>query len=181
MLKASADEPRLRLADLDGRWRQIEDPGSTQARLRAIDSAVEPLTWVVRKMAAGVLRSSTAPRPTLDFIWDGNRLHERVPGQHRIETRLIEPGADPFRAMDPRGEMFEGAWDWTSDGLRLRWQQHQAHGSNVYRMSLDRRTLIVDHEIQVTALSGLRPIAYRSRFAKDDLPTVASGANSEAP
>lgn len=178
---SAAEETRIRLADLDGRWRQIDDPVATQARLQAIESAVEPLTWVVRKMATGVLRSSTAPRPTLDFVWDGSQLHERVPGEHRIETRLIEPGADPFRAKDPRGEFFEGAWDWTRDGLRLRWQQHQAYGSNVYRMSSDRRTLIVDHEIQVTALSGLRPIAYRSHFTKDDLPAVASDAAPPTP
>lgn len=176
-----APEPRLRLADLDGRWRPIDDPAATQARLIAIDSAVEPLTWVVRKMATGVLRSSTAPRPTLDFVWDGNRLHERVPGQHRIEIRVIEPGAPAFQAKDPRGESFEGAWDWTPEGLRLRWRQPQAHGSNLYRISPDKRTLSVDHTIQVTALSGLRPIVYRSNFAKDDLPAVASDAPAPEP
>lgn len=173
--------PQLRLADLDGRWRQIEDPAVTQARLVAIDTAIEPLTWVVRKMAGGVLRSSTVPRPTLDFVWDGKRLHERVPGQHRIETRIIVPGAAAFQAKDPRGESFEGQWDWTPQGLRLRWQQPQAHGSNLYRISPDKRTLSVDHTIQVTALSGLRPIVYRSHFAKDDLPAVASDAAAYAP
>ena len=59
------------------------------------------------KMASGVLRSSTAPRPTLDFVWDGNRLHERVPGKDRVEARLVAPGAPVFHAllvsgMDPR-------------------------------------------------------------------------------
>ncbi len=176
-----ASEPQLRLADLEGRWRQIEDPAATQARLIAIDAAVEPLTWVVRKMASGVLRSSTAPRPTLDFVWDGKRLHERVPGRHRIETRVVEPGAAAFRAIDPRGEPFEGAWDWTPDGLRLRWEQPQAHGSNLYRISPDRGTLSVDHTIEVTALSGLRPIVYRSHFAKEDLPAVASDAAAQEP
>ena len=174
-------ETQIRLEDLDGRWRQIEDPAATRARLVAIDSAVEPLTWVVRKMASGVLRSSTAPRPTLDFVWDGKRLHERVPGKYRIETRIIEPGAAAFQATDPRGESFEGVWDWAPEGLRLRWQQTQAHGSNVYRISPDKRLLSVDHTIQVTALSGLRPIVYRSLFSKDDLPAVASDAAANEP
>lgn len=164
----------LRLADLDGRWRQLEDEAATRDRMRAIDAAVEPLAWVVRKMAGGVLRSSTAPRPTLDFVWDGRRLHERVPGRSRVEARLIEPGSPPFEAIDPRGERFEGVWDWTSEGLRLRWSQPQAHGTNLYRLSPDKRTLTVAHSIQVTALDGLRPIAYQSRFVKDALPAVAS-------
>lgn len=170
----------MQLAELDGRWRQLEDAVATRDRLAAIDSAVEPLTWVVRKMASGVLRSSTAPRPTLDFVWDGKRLHERVPGQDRVEARLVAPGAPAFTAIDPRGEAFEGVWDWTREGLRLRWRQHQAHGTNLYRLSPDKRTLSVDHTIQVTALDGLRPIAYRSHFAKDALPAVASdGARSD--
>ncbi len=170
----------LALADLDGRWRLLEDATATRDRLAAIDTAVEPLTWVVRKMASGVLRSSTAPRPTLDFVWDGRSLHERVPGKDRVESRRIQPGAPAFQAIDPRGEPFEGAWDWTPEGLRLRWRQHQAHGTNLYRMSQDKRTLVVDHSIQVTALDGLRPIAYRSRFAKDPLPAVASDADRPA-
>lgn len=174
LTSATTASTSMQLVDLDGRWRRLEDAVATRDRLASIDSAVEPLTWVVRKMASGVLRSSTAPRPTLDFVWDGKQLHERVPGQDRIEARLVEPGAASFKAIDPRGDPFEGTWDWTREGLRLRWRQHQAHGSNLYRMSPDKRTLTVDHTIQITALSGLRPIAYRSQFAKDSLPAVAS-------
>lgn len=168
------DPAAMRLADLDGQWRLLESDSDLRARMLAIDVAVEPLTWVVRKMAGGVLRSTTAPRPTLLFVWDGNRLHEQVPGKGRIETRLITPDAAVFTAVDPRGEAFEGVWDWTSAGLRFRWRQSQAHGENLYRMDPDKRNLTIDHTIQVTALDGLRPIAYRSRFAKDALPAVST-------
>ncbi len=173
-VQAPPDPAVMRLADLDGRWRLLESAADTRDRMLAIDFALEPLTWVVRKMAGGVLRSSTAPRSKLHFVWDGERLHERVPGEQRVETRLIAPGAAGFTAVDHRGESFEGAWDWTSDGLRFRWRQHQAYGTNLYRMDPDKRNLTIDHSIQVTALDGLRPIAYRSHFAKDSLPAVSA-------
>jgi hypothetical protein len=172
------DPAVMRLAELDGQWRLLESDSDRRARMLAIDVAVEPLTWVVRKMASGVLRSTTAPRPILLFVWDGDRLHEQVPGKGRIETRLITPDAVEFTAVDHRGEAFEGVWDWTSEGLRFRWRQHQAYGENLYRMAPDKRNLTIEHTIQVTALDGLRPIAYRSRFAKDDLPAVSTAGDT---
>lgn len=172
------DPTVMRLAELDGQWRLLESESDLRARMLAIDLAVEPLTWVVRRMASGVLRSTTAPRPTLRFVWDGERLHEQVPGKGRIETRLITPDAAEFTAVDHRGEAFEGVWDWTTEGLRFRWRQHQAYGENLYRMASDKRNLTIDHTIQVTALDGLRPIAYRSRFAKDALPAVATAGDA---
>jgi len=178
----ATDPAELGLADLDGRWRQIEADVATKDRIASIDSAVEPLTWVVEKMASGVLRSTTAPRATLDFVWDGKQLHERVPGKNDVvEARRIEPGAGHFTAVDSRGESFEGAWDWTADGLRFQWRQHQAFGTNLYRMDGNKRTLTIDHTIQVTALDGLRLIAYRSRFAKDALPIVSAAGGPDEP
>jgi hypothetical protein len=180
---AAASSPKpdpavMRLADLDGQWRLLESESDLRARMLAIDVALEPLTWVVRKMAGGVLRSTTAPRSTLLFVWDGERLHERVPGKQRVETRLIAPGAAEFTAVDHRGDSFSGVWDWTSEGLRFRWRQHQAYGANLYRMDPDKRNLTIDHSIQVTALDGLRPIVYRSRFAKDALPAVSTAGDA---
>lgn len=179
----ATDSAPIALADLDGRWRQIDSEVATKDRIAAIDSAVEPLSWVVQKMASGVLRSTTAPRATLDFVWDGMRLHERVPGKDDIvEVRLIDPGSAHFKAVDSRGESFEGAWDWTTDGLQFRWRQHQAHGANLYRMDRGKRTLTVEHTIQVTALDGVKPIRYRSRFAKVALAAVsAPGAPDDEP
>lgn len=177
----ATDSATIALADLDGRWRQIDSEVATKNRIAAIDTAVEPLSWVVQKMASGVLRSSTAPRSTLDFVWDGKRLHERVPGKNDIiEARPIDPGSTRFKAVDSRGEPFEGAWDWTTDGLRFQWRQHQAHGVNLYRMDDGKRTLTVEHTIQITALDGVKPIRYQSRFAKVALAAVsASGAPDE--
>ena len=37
-----------------------------------------------------------------------------------------------------------------------------------------KRTLTIDHTIQITALEGVHPIVYRSRFSKDALPVVSS-------
>ena len=173
----TAGSATMRLADLDGRWRQLDSDVATQARFASIDSAVEPLTWVVQKMASGVLRSTTAPRPTLHIVWDGERLQERIPGKDKLETRWVDPGTTAVAAVDSRGEPFEGAWDWTTDGLRFRWRQHQAYGANLYRMDHGKRTLTIDHTIHVTALEGVRPIAYRSRFSKDALPAVSSAGD----
>lgn len=174
----SASWPQRRLADLDGRWRQLASPADERDRMKAIDTAVEPLTWVVRKMAGGVLRSTTAPKPELLFIWDGTRLHERVKGAHGDETRLIEPGAGTKSAIDPRGEPFEGAWLWTPEGLRFDWRQRQAYGVNVYRLDEARRELTIDHTIHVTGIDGVRPILYRSRFLKDGLPAVSAASET---
>ncbi len=171
----SASNPSsMRLADLDGRWRKLESGLDESDRLKSIDTAVEPLTWVVRKMAGGVLRSTTAPKPMLHFIWDGARLHERLRGG---EARLIVPGAGPVSAIDSRGEAFEGAWLWTPEGLRFSWRQHQAYGANLYRLDEAKRELTVDHAIHVTAIDGVRPILYRSRFAKDGIPAVSAAGD----
>jgi hypothetical protein len=55
----------------------------------------------------------------------------------------------------------------------VRWQQHQAYGSNLYR--LDGDALVVEHTIHVTALSDVAPIVYQSRFNRSETPRDASG------
>ena len=72
---------------------------------------------------------------------------------------------------------FTWAWTQTPAGLRVRWEQHQAHGSNVYHVDedTDRARLIVRHTINVTALSDVEPIVYVSRFERAETAIRASG------
>jgi len=79
--------------------------------------------------------------------------------------------------IDPRGEAFSSNWLWTESGLRVDWSQKQAYGSNLYRIEHASQTLTVEHQIHVTAMSGIDPIMYRSSFKRDGLPAVAAAAN----
>ena len=172
---SAAVEPSVsKLAALDGRWQLLQSETDERIRIAAIDAAVQPLTWVVRKMAGRVLRSTTAPRPEVHFVWDGRELFERVPGHRGVEARLVDPEAGTSKAIDPRGEPFEGEWRWTSDGLRFRWRQDQAYGENLYRLDASGHALTIDHAIHVTALDGVGPILYRSRFARIEHPSVSA-------
>lgn len=168
------------LADLDGRWVQLDASQDADRRRTAIDTAIQPLSWVVRKMAGGVLHSTTSPDPTFHFVWDGERLQQRLPGKRGVTTRPVLPGAPAATGVDSRGEPFEGRWLWTSDGLAFRWHQHQAHGTNLYRVDPARHELTIDHDIQITAIDGIAPIAYRSRFVQADLPAVSAARAPEA-
>ncbi|MFO0687519.1 MAG: hypothetical protein U0900_02315 [Myxococcota bacterium] len=178
-IAASADEPRalgLRLQDFDGRWTQRDAGRDDVARRAAIDTAIQPLAWVVRKMAGGVLHATTAPESTVHFIWDGARLHQRLEARRGAITRPVEPGAPPTTSTDGRGEPFEGQWIWTPDGLQFSWRQHQAFGANLYRVDPVRHELTIDHSIHVTALEGVQPIRFQSRFIQAGLPAVSAGA-----
>lgn len=165
------------LVDFDGRWIQRDADFDANARRTAIDAAIEPLSWVVRKMAGGVLHATTKPDPTVHFVWDGERLHQRLTGQRGTTTRLVEPGAPATTGQDSRGEPFEGRWVWTRDGLAFEWKQHQAFGTNLYRVDPARHELTIDHSIHVTALEGVRPILFRSRFREADLPAVSAAGD----
>lgn len=168
------------LPDLDGRWIQRDANFDTQARRAAIDTAIQPLAWVVRKMAGGVLHSTTTPEPTVHFVWDGKRLHQRLNGKRGVSTRIVEPGAPAATGHDARGEPFEGRWIWTQEGLQFSWRQHQAYGANLYRVDPARHELTIDHSIHVTALDGVEPILFRSRFVQADLPAVSAAGATEA-
>jgi hypothetical protein len=178
--RAAADERStapFRLSDLDGRWVQHDESRDASARHAAIDTAIQPLSWVVRKMAGGALHTTTAPEPTVHFVWDGKQLHQRLNGKRGVKVRIVEPGGPLATGFDSRGEPFEGQWLWTPDGLQFRWQQDQAHGANLYHLDPGRQELTVIHRIRITALDGIEPIEFRSRFVKADLPTVsAAGA-----
>lgn len=167
------------LSDLDGRWTQRDAIFDGQARRAAIDTAIQPLNWVVRKMAGGVLHSTTTPDPIVHFVWDGRRLHQRLTGKRGATTRIVEPGAPAATGHDARGEPFEGQWVWTREGLQFSWRQHQAYGANLYRVDPARRELTIDHSIHVTALDGVEPILFRTRFVQADLPVVSAGGSPE--
>lgn len=169
-----ARPPGFGLSDLDGRWTQRDVNFDAEARRAAIDTAIQRLSWVVRKMAGGVLHSTTTPDPTVHFVWDGKQLHQRLNGKRGVTTRIVEPGAPAATGLDARGEPFEGQWIWTAEGLQFAWRQHQAHGANLYRVDPARRELTIDHSIHVTALDDVEPILFRSRFVQADLPAVSA-------
>jgi hypothetical protein len=164
------------LSSYQGRWEKIEDDEFDAARLSAIDSAINGLSWIVRRMAAGVLRKTTAPPPEMEFFWDGKRLHQALQGKDRAKSRPVLLDGRLRSGKDPRGVPFSWAWAWTDGGLRVNWEQHQAIGNNVYRIDeRDDHTLVVQHTIQVTAISNIEPIVYLSRFSRTDPPARAAG------
>jgi len=182
MAQAADERPaHFALRDLDGRWLQRDADSDANARRTAIDSAIQPLNWVVRKMAGGVLHTTTAPEPTVHFVWDGERLHQRLTGKRGTSTRPVEPGSPATTGQDSRGEPFEGRWVWTREGLAFQWKQHQAFGTNLYRVDPARHELTIDHSIHVTALEGVLPIVYQSRFREADLPAVSAAGDPVAP
>jgi len=165
------------LALFGGKWKRIADDEAEAARLTNIDDAVEDLTWIVRKMAGGVLKKSTVPPPEMSFTWDGVHLHQLVRSRKGEQQRLVRLGGAPETFVDPRGGDFSSTWIWTELGLQLDWVQHQAHGRNIYRVDARDQTLVVESRIQITAISGVGPIVYRSRFGRAELPAVAAAAH----
>lgn len=170
------------LSAYEGHWQRIETLESDAARKTSIEGAVAKLTWIVRRMAAGVLRRSTSPPPELQFAWDGERLHQGLTDENGGFSRIIDLDGEFRTLKDSRGVDFASAWTWTREGLQLRWEQHQAHGSNLYRLDEDSDTLIVEHTINVTAISNIAPILYLSRFSRTNLPArAAAGLGHIAP
>ena len=170
-LAANAAESTVAdLSGFEGHWQRVEVSESDAARESAIEKAVKGLNWIVRKMASGVLRRSTAPPPELQFAWDGQQLHQGIVGKDGEFSRLIELDGDLRVLKDNRGVDFASAWTWTDQGLRLRWEQHQAIGNNVYRLDEEAQTLTVRHTIIVTAISNVEPIVFQSRFNRTDVP-----------
>jgi hypothetical protein len=162
------------LSGFEGHWQRIEVPESDAARESAIAGAVSGLSWIVRKFARGNLNKSTAPPPELQFAWDGERLHQGLADENGEFSRRIELDG-PLRVLkDSRGVDFASAWVWTGQELRLRWEQHQAYGSNIYRLDEDADILVIEHTINVTAISNIDPIVFHSRFSRSDLPARAA-------
>lgn len=168
------DSIAVDLSAYEGHWQRVEKSESNAARKIAIEKAVKGLSWIVRRMAGGVLRRSTAPPPELQFAWDGERLHQGLADENGGFSRRIELDGQLRSLKDSRGEDFSAAWAWTGEGLRLRWEQHQANGHNLYRLEEDAHTLIVEHTIKVTAISNVAPIVFLSRFSRTTLPARAA-------
>ncbi|MFK7897380.1 MAG: hypothetical protein AB8G23_16190 [Myxococcota bacterium] len=162
------------LSVFQGDWERADSPEAEKERISSIDRAIGDLSWVVRKMAGGVLRSSTKPPSEVHFEWDGAALHQLVDGDQGSFSRPVEIGAEPMEAVDERGDPFTSSWEIGDGGLALSWEQHQAYGTNLYRVAEGGRLLEVEHTINVTALSGVAPIVYYSRFRRGSEAASAS-------
>ena len=165
------------LSDYEGHWLRIEDDEAHEARISAIGHALERLSWIMRRFASPILKKTTTPPAEMSFVWDGQRLYQGVEGKNGRFSRAIDLDGELLVAKDNRGVDFSSAWTWTDSGLRLRWEQHQATGNNLYRINTQDQTLVVEHTILVTAISNVRPIVFLSRFSRTDREQVAdSGA-----
>jgi len=159
------------LAGFEGDWRQVDPDVNDASRLSAIDRAVAGLSWVVRKMAAPALRRSTAPPARMQFIWDGEQLVQRImETEGRNAARVVDPEAGPVAGTDKKGDPTTASWRLTDSVLHLDWTQAQAHGHNIYRVDPETEILIIEHMIQVTAISNVEPIIFVSQFDRSDLP-----------
>ncbi len=157
------------LSSYDGRWHRIDDGESDAQRLSAIDGALTGLSWIMRKMASGVLQKTPRSPRELEFVWDGELLHQGLQGKDQNLSKPVLLDGQLRSGEDPRGVPFAWAWTSTDSGIRVNWEQHQAYGSNLYRIDAgDGRTLIVQHTVNVTAISDVAPIVYLSRFSRED-------------
>jgi len=164
----------------DGRWQRIADESEDAARLSSIDSALEDLSWLVRRMASGILSKSVTPAGEIAFVWDGEALHQRVQGPNGQIDRPVHFDAGPRQQKDGRGEDTTVEWRRTSEGLEVHWTQSQAFGHNVYRLDSDDQILHVEHRIQVTAIDGVDEIVHSARFERESLPAVSSASGHAA-
>lgn len=162
------------LAPYGGQWARIVDDAEDEARLTSIDTATDDLSWLVRKMATGVLKKTTEPPGELAFVWDGDVLRQRVRGPNGEFDRPVVIGTGPQSTTDPRGEETTIEWRRTDQGLEVHWSQEQAFGRNLYRVDEASQTLHVEHRIQVTAIGGIEEIVYGSRFGRLALAPVSA-------
>jgi hypothetical protein len=165
------------LSDYEGHWQRIDDDGGHEARMSAIGHALENLSWIMRKFASPILRKTTTPPIEMNFVWDGQRLFQGVEGKTGSLSRAIDLDGEFVVAKDHRGVDYSSAWTWTDSGLRLRWEQHQAVGNNIYRIDSRDHTLIVEHTIIITAISNVQPIVFRTRFSRI-IPAIAPAAGA---
>ena len=154
----------LPLGSFAGRWQRVEDPEAETARLAAIDAAVADVPWIMRRIAANVLRKNAVPPDAVEFLWDGRVLRQRVTGTNGEFERAVRVDGALEHHTDARGEPFTSRWTWTSDGLEAHWRQAQAVGWTRYRLDDSSGTMVVEQSIQVTALDGIAPIEHRARF-----------------
>ena len=178
-LEPSSDE----LVRFAGRWDQVADADAEVARLENIDAALADLSWLVRKMASGVIRDSTAPPPEVRFTWNGDALaqHLEVDGERFVRPVTLSESAvaeGPRTAREDAVEDGENRWAWRDGRLEVLWTRDQARGFTRFRYDPSDDSLHVDYEIHVTALDGAAPIRYASRFERHAPPSVGTAPRS---
>jgi len=178
---AASAEALTDLSIFEGDWRLVDQERARVHRERAIEDAVSELNWVLRKMAAPRLAESTAPPGRMQFYRRGKQLRQRVVEAKGTRERSVEIGSVPSHARTSDGEPFEAAWSLTGTGLQLDWKQHQAYGSNVYRVDPETGSLIVQQTIQITAIDDVAPIVFESRFDRRATPAVSAQSAAAQP
>ncbi|MEM9176530.1 MAG: hypothetical protein AAGC67_15005 [Myxococcota bacterium] len=168
-----------RLSAYHGEWQRIADDAADDARLSSIDLATGDLSWLVRKMATGVLEKTTMPPGELAFFEEADGLRQHVRGPNGEFERPVAVDAGPTQHTDPGGEETTIEWKRTAEGLEAHWAQSRAYGRNLYRLDEGGQTLHVEHHIQVTAIEGIDEIVYGSRFGRTAVPPVSSGPPAE--
>jgi hypothetical protein len=171
----TAGPPAANIPDLRpfaGDWERIADDEADALRLASIDSAIADLSWLVRKMAGGVLRESAAPPPEVRFLWTGEQLVQAVAVDGRTLERPVALRPDEMAvsaagaAPVARTADVPVSWRWHDGRLEARWRHAQARGRTRFLHDPADDLLHVEYEIQVTALDGVAPIRYASRFER---------------
>ena len=174
--RATGDIEKPNLMAFDGNWERIDQARDDESRVAAIDRAVDGISWLMRGIAGGVLRRSTRPPSEIKFVWDGSELQELARDKEDSRLRPIRLDGNARLAQDDSGEV-SLSWHPAPQGMRLYWEQHQAHGSNVYWVDEAGDVLIVEHTIQITAISNVEPIVYQSHFMRRELPHISAAPN----
>lgn len=155
------------LAPFDGRWHRVANQ-SNQARLESIETALADLSWVTRTMAGPILRRTTVPPERYVFRVDEDEI---ALGERGREPRPLLTDGSERRFDGDRGTVTTSARR-LADAIETRWRTSQAHGSNTFRLEDGGATLVVESVLQITALSGIEPIRYETRFERT--PAVSS-------
>ncbi|MEE3332553.1 MAG: hypothetical protein VX246_16925 [Myxococcota bacterium] len=172
---ALAETPAVPGLDpFDGAWERVAIEEDDAQRLSSIDSAISGLSWLVRRMAAPILRSTTSPPTRYEFVVTEPDL---LLGQRGKEPRPLPLDGREQSGAGPRGA-FKSLSSFEDGVIETEWVVTDARGSNRYTVSEDGETLVVHHMIQITTLAGVEPIRYRSHFQRT--PGVASGPAADA-
>lgn len=151
----------------NGRWHRVT-PDEDGGRLSAIDAAVADMSWLMRGVAAPILRRSTVPPPR--YLFELIPAGIAMAGREPVPRPLVLDGVER-RVESDRGAVIVSAVQ-LEDAIETRWKTSQAHGSTTFRLADSGATLVVENVMQITALSGVQPIRYEARFART--PQVAS-------
>ena len=168
--RTPSEDELLRFA---GSWSRVADATADAERMAAIDAALADLSWLVRKMASGVLRESTAPPPEVRFVWEGDRLVQHLAVDGEVLVRPVEL-TESFGIGSAEGSSAEPRWRWREGRLEVYWTRDQARGATRFRYEPSDDSLHVAYEIHVTALEGVAPIHYGSRFRRHGPPGTAA-------